>query len=101
AAFARLLSMKSEMHEIEERLGDSRLSQEDHDALLERYSALQDRFRIEEGYSIDLKVATVLRGLGFTDAQFGQPTDSLSGGWQMRLGLPHPLPGGPPPLPPP
>ena len=86
-AFAPLLAVKAEMHEIEERLGDRTLPPANHDALLERYSALQDRFRIEDGYSIDLKVATVLRGLGFTDAQFGQPTDSLSGGWQMRLAL--------------
>ena len=63
--------------------------------MLERYSALQDRFRIEEGYGIDLKVATVLRGLGFTDETFEQPTDSLSGGWQMRLALAKLLLGRP------
>ena len=63
--------------------------------MLERYSALQDRFRIDEGYGIDLKVATVLRGLGFTDETFEQPTDSLSGGWQMRLALAKLLLGRP------
>ena len=73
SAFADLLNVKHEMHEIEERLGDASVSTDDHDAMLERYSALQDRFRIEEGYSIDLKVATVLRGLGFTDETFEQP----------------------------
>jgi ATP-binding cassette subfamily F protein 3 len=95
AAFADLLLVKSEMHDIEERLGDRTLGEEAHDALLERYSTLQDRFRIEDGYNIDLKVATVLRGLGFSDAQFSQPTDSLSGGWQMRLALAKLLLGRP------
>jgi ATP-binding cassette, subfamily F, member 3 len=95
SAFDRLLAMKSAMHDIENRLADSSVSPEDHNALLERYSALQDRFRIEEGYSIDLKVATVLRGLGFSEAQFSQPTDSLSGGWQMRLALAKLLLGRP------
>ena len=95
SAFGQLLAVKAEMHRIEERLGDSTVSPADHDALLERYSALQDRFRIEDGYSIDLKVATVLRGLGFIDAQFEQPTDSLSGGWQMRLALAKLLLGRP------
>ncbi|MSO56431.1 MAG: ABC transporter ATP-binding protein [Acidobacteria bacterium] len=95
SAFDQLLAVKSEMHGIEERLGDASLSQQEHDGLLERYSALQDRFRIEEGYSIDLKVATVLRGLGFDDASFGQPTGSLSGGWQMRLALAKLLLGRP------
>jgi ATP-binding cassette subfamily F protein 3 len=94
-AFADLLDVKAEMHSIEERLGDGSVSQEDHDSLLDRYSALQDRFRIEEGYSIDLKVATVLRGLGFDEVTFPQPTDSLSGGWQMRLALAKLLLGRP------
>jgi ATP-binding cassette, subfamily F, member 3 len=95
SAFAALLNVKHEMHTIEERLGDPSVPQSDHDAMLERYSALQDRFRIEEGYSIDLKVATVLRGLGFADDMFEQPTDSLSGGWQMRLALAKLLLGRP------
>ena len=49
AAFADLLNVKHEMHAIEERLGDASVSPEEHEAMLERYSALQDRFRIEEG----------------------------------------------------
>jgi ATP-binding cassette subfamily F protein 3 len=95
SAFADLLEVKAEMHAIEERLGDSTSSPEAHDAMLERYSILQDRFRIDEGYSIDLKVATVLRGLGFGDDTFDQPTDALSGGWQMRLALAKLLLGRP------
>jgi ATP-binding cassette, subfamily F, member 3 len=86
-AFQPLLAVKAEMHDIEARLGDAAIPQDEHDALLDRYSDLQDRFRLAEGYSIDLKVASVLRGLGFAEASFGQPTESLSGGWQMRLAL--------------
>ena len=33
--------------------------------MLARYSEVQDRFRLSDGYQIELKVATVLRGLGF------------------------------------
>jgi ATP-binding cassette subfamily F protein 3 len=95
SAFADLLNVKHEMHTIEERLGDPSVATDEHNAMLERYSALQDRFRIGEGYSIDLKVATVLRGLGFSDESFEQPTDSLSGGWQMRLALAKLLLGRP------
>ena len=40
-----------------------------------------------DGYQIELKVATVLRGLGFEPAVQEQLTDHLSGGWQMRLAL--------------
>ena len=95
SAFEPLLAVKAEMHDIEARLGDASLPFEEHDEALERYSELQDRFRIGEGYSIDLKVATVLGGLGFNNALCNQPTESLSGGWQMRLALAKLLLGRP------
>src|SRR3990167_6423575 len=38
-----------------------------------------------DGYRIDASVAVILKGLGFSDAQFDLPVKSFSGGWQMRL----------------
>ena len=95
AAFQPLLDMKAEMHDIEHRLGDASVPQEAHDAMLVRYSELQDRFRLADGYSIDLRVATVLRGLGFTPEDFERPTETFSGGWQMRIALAKLLLGRP------
>ncbi len=86
-ALKRLLDMKAEMHDLEHRVGDPTLPQQTHDELLHRYSELQDRFRLADGYQLELKVATVLRGLGFAPAAFDLATDHLSGGWQMRLAL--------------
>jgi len=63
--------------------------------MLSRYSDLQDRFRLGDGYSIDLKTATVLQGLGFTNADFDRPTETFSGGWQMRIALAKLLLGRP------
>ena len=40
--------------------------------MLTRYSELQDEFRRLEGYSIDLKITTVLRGLGFSRRRLRQ-----------------------------
>ena len=71
----------------EGRLGDTTLDAAEHDAILARYSEVQDRFRLLDGYQIELKVATVLRGLGFEPEMQAQLTDHLSGGWQMRLAL--------------
>src|SRR5262245_58522488 len=62
-ALKPLLDMKAEMHELEHLLGDDTLPAGDHDAKLHRYSDLQERFRIADGYHLELKVATVLRGL--------------------------------------
>ena len=94
-AFQPLLDVKAEMHDLEERLGDATASEAEHEAMLARYSELQDRFRIGEGYSLDLKIATVLRGLGFSQADLDRPTETFSGGWQMRLALAKLLLGQP------
>ncbi len=86
-ALKPLLDLKDEMHALEERLGDPSVGEAEHEAILARYSEVQDRFRLGDGYQIELKVATVLRGLGFEPAVQEQLTDHLSGGWQMRLAL--------------
>src|SRR5207244_2269714 len=83
SAFDELLAMKSEMHALEERLGDPSIPEPEHDAMLHRYSDLQDRFRLHDGYSMELKTATVLHGLGFKTADFERQTETFSGGWQM------------------
>src|SRR5947207_11360559 len=87
SAFEELLAMKAEMHALEDRLGDPSIPEPEHDAMLARYSDLQDRFRLGDGYSIDLKTATVLQGLGFQPEDFTRHTETFSGGWQMRLAL--------------
>ncbi len=95
SAFGALLAMKTEMHALEERLGDPSIPEREHEAMLARYSDLQDRFRLNDGYSIDLKTATVLNGLGFTSSDFDRQTETFSGGWQMRLALAKLLLGQP------
>jgi ATP-binding cassette subfamily F protein 3 len=87
SAFGDLLRMKAEMHELEERLGDPSVPDGEHEAMLGRYSDLQDQFRLGDGYTIELKTATVLQGLGFKSTDFERPTETFSGGWQMRLAL--------------
>ena len=86
-ALKPLLDMKAEMHALEHQLGDASHTAEAHEALLHRYAELQERFRIEDGYHLEQKVATVLRGLGFEPPELEKATDHLSGGWQMRLAL--------------
>ncbi|HEX4345952.1 MAG TPA: ABC-F family ATP-binding cassette domain-containing protein [Vicinamibacterales bacterium] len=86
-AFGDLLAMKAEMHGLEERLGDPAVPDTEHEGMLIRYAELQDRFRHGDGYSIELKTATVLGGLGFSTDDFERRTETFSGGWQMRIAL--------------
>ena len=95
SAFQPLLDLKSEMHHIEERLGDASVPETEHDAMLTRYSDIQDRFRLADGYNMDLRIATVLRGLGFDQGDANRPAETFSGGWQMRIALAKLLLGRP------
>jgi ATP-binding cassette subfamily F protein 3 len=95
SAFGVLLGMKAEMHDLEERLGDESIPEAEHEAMLARYSDLQDQFRHGDGYTIELKTATVLQGLGFKQTDFERPTETFSGGWQMRIALAKLLLGQP------
>ncbi len=86
-AFEPLMAVKAEMHELEERLGHPDVPDGEHEQMLARYSDLQDRFRLHDGYSVDLKIGTVLQGLGFSQADLARSTETFSGGWQMRIAL--------------
>ncbi len=86
-AFEPLMAVKAEMHALEDRLGHPDVPEGEHEQMLARYSDLQDRFRLHDGYSIDLKIATVLHGLGFGQSDLERPSETFSGGWQMRIAL--------------
>ncbi|MBI3805111.1 MAG: ABC-F family ATP-binding cassette domain-containing protein [Nitrospirae bacterium] len=51
------------------------------------YAELQLQYESEGGYNIEHQAKQVLSGLGFKEARFGAKTDTLSGGWLMRIAL--------------
>jgi ATP-binding cassette, subfamily F, member 3 len=86
-AFQGLLDIRTEMLALETRLGDASVPEGEHEAMLVRYAELSETFRHRDGYAIDLKIATVLRGLGFSQPDAERPAETFSGGWQMRIAL--------------
>ena len=87
-AFEELLRLKDEQHRIEEKLSEATHDDGgDHEALLERYAEVTDRYKHLGGYEIDARVADVLKGLGFSLADQQRLTEEFSGGWQMRIAL--------------
>jgi ATP-binding cassette, subfamily F, member 3 len=94
-AFKTLLDMRAEIQSLETRLGDDSIPETEHADMLIRYSELQETFRRNEGYSVDLKIHTVLRGLGFGKEDMDKPCETFSGGWQMRIALAKLLLGRP------
>jgi ATP-binding cassette subfamily F protein 3 len=94
-AFEGVLAMRAEIAEIETKLEDPSMPDGEHERLLTRYAELNEDFRREEGFSIDLRVATVLGGLGFSKDDFDKNCATFSGGWQMRIALAKLLLGRP------
>jgi ATP-binding cassette subfamily F protein 3 len=94
-AFRPLLEARAEIDRIEHALADPALPDGEHETLLVKYHELTEFFRRNEGHSIDLRVTQVLEGLGFAKADFSRPTETFSGGWQMRIALAKLLLGRP------
>jgi ATP-binding cassette subfamily F protein 3 len=88
-AFAPLLALKEEQERIEATLEheDPGTTEEEHMALLDRYSEVIERFKQAGGFEMDIRIANVLRGLGFKPSDNQRLCDEFSGGWQMRIAL--------------
>lgn len=52
-----------------------------------RHAALAEAFEAAGGYTLELRVGTVLWGLGFPKEAWHRPVPELSGGWRVRVAL--------------
>jgi ATP-binding cassette subfamily F protein 3 len=52
-----------------------------------RIAEVQTRLADIDAWSAEARAATILRGLGFDDAQQKMPCSAFSGGWRMRVAL--------------
>lgn len=57
------------------------------ETLLEKYSQLTHTFEQKNGYAYRSEITGVLKGLGFSEADFTKSTNSLSGGQKTRVSL--------------
>ncbi|MBU2019355.1 MAG: ATP-binding cassette domain-containing protein [Bacteroidetes bacterium] len=71
-------------HEIVER---SDYESESYLSLLDEMSDLNHQFLLQDGYSWEEKIVSILKGLGFQDDELPRPLDTFSGGWKMRAEL--------------
>lgn len=84
AAFGELQRIEHEMHALEHRMAEGG---DDLDAILERYSELQQEFERLGGFEYAARAEAILQGLGFERDTWSLETDKLSGGQKNRLGL--------------
>ena len=86
AASARTVELGEQIRAMEAQMcapmGDEELA-----ALLERYGDAQEEFEHRGGYDLEARAKAVLTGLGIGPDAHHRPTESLSGGWKMRIAL--------------
>ena len=90
--YEEVLSVKQHLIDMERQLGEYEKQMEilKGEALAETISAYTDllhTFEREDGYTYKGEVTGVLKGLGFTQAEYDQPVATLSGGQRTRVAL--------------
>ncbi len=84
--FAELDREHERMAELEEALSGS-LSDSEREKAEAEYSQISTHFENNEGYLIDVKIKTILNGMGFSGLDLSRSVNSLSGGERTRLSL--------------
>ena len=87
-AFVEIKKIEQEIEQVNLEL-ESRTDYESQSYLdlITSLNALEERFRLLDGYSIQSDMTQVLLGLGFQLTDFDRQTTEFSGGWRMRLEL--------------
>jgi len=81
SVFSDLLSAQDRIRDLEHQL-------ENHNSeILEEYDRLSAWFQMNGGYEIDVRIRSVLFGMGFTEAEFHRTVSEFSGGEKTRLAL--------------
>lgn len=87
-AFSHLHRMEKEIELLNKEL-ETRTDYESDSymSLIEKVSALSEKFYTIEDTNYDEEIEKALLGLGFTRDDFRKPTSEFSGGWRMRIEL--------------
>lgn len=85
--FADLLEMERRIHALEKHIAATDPAADAYAALTAEYAALQGVFEQREGYHIQVRIDTVLNGMGFAGVDREMPVEVLSGGEKTRLAL--------------
>ena len=90
--FDELLTVKQEVLDLEAAIRQTELDMksaegDELDALLKKYSSMTHRFEDINGYAYKSEVTGILKGLGFTEAEFTKKVSTLSGGQKTRIAL--------------
>lgn len=87
-AFAHLREMEAEIEKINQELTvRTDYESDEYMALIEKVSAMSEKFYAIDMTHFEEDVEKILLGLGFERTDFARQTSEFSGGWRMRIEL--------------
>jgi ATP-binding cassette subfamily F protein 3 len=86
-AFAEALALQQDLEEVNRQLAAVDPANSEFSSLLKQQGELQHRLERIDIFRVQSQIEKVLMGLGFSVEDFDRPSNSLSGGWLMRLML--------------
>ena len=84
--FREDISAINALREVEEKISRSDENSAEYRALSQKYEALNNRIAARDSYNFEVKIRTVLNGMGF-ESVYEQPICTMSGGEKTRLKL--------------
>lgn len=90
--YEEMLSVKQHIIELDQRIRDTEAAMKHTEgdalnALLDSYTRLNHEFEQANGYAYKSEIQGVLKGLGFTEADYDTKISTLSGGQKTRVAL--------------
>lgn len=87
SVFDDIHAMGEKLETMRQQLSSMSPDSPGHRELMENYDALNAAFESKDGYTLDVKINTVLTGMGFGDYDRSLPIEALSGGEKTRLAI--------------
>ena len=86
SVFSRVFSAIENLRVLEEQMAGVPFKSREYAAIAARYEQLNKLIAAEDGYNIEVKIRTVLNGMGF-EKMYDQVIETMSGGEKTRLKL--------------
>ncbi len=87
SAFSDILELKKRIEEATHELQSLDTESKVYQSTLEKIGDWEQTLEEQQIEKLPSLIESVLRGLGFAEADMNRPTDEFSGGWQMRIAL--------------
>jgi len=91
ASHLDVVAAEHRVAELGDQIGQAYGPDSDGDAhvaeLLHELGVVQTAFESADGYALETRAQSILRGIGFRESDFNRAIVELSGGWRMRVAL--------------